>query len=62
MLPLLAGLLLVPRATSRLLAGFSPEFVGRADGLPGLRQKYGLKPPPWCWPRRWCTKQPATAT
>ncbi|SNR31295.1 ABC transporter permease/substrate-binding protein [Hymenobacter mucosus] len=44
MLPLLAGLLLVPRATSRLLAGFSPEFVGRADGLPGLRQKYGLKP------------------
>ncbi|TGE04245.1 ABC transporter permease/substrate-binding protein [Hymenobacter fodinae] len=43
-LPLLAGLYLLPRATSRLLAGFSPEFVGRADGLPGLQQKYGLHP------------------
>ncbi|SNC63866.1 osmoprotectant transport system permease protein [Hymenobacter gelipurpurascens] len=42
-LPLLAGLYLLPRATSRLLAGFSPEFVGRADGLPGLQQKYGLQ-------------------
>ncbi|QDA62169.1 ABC transporter permease/substrate-binding protein [Hymenobacter jejuensis] len=43
-LPVLAGLYLLPRATSKLLAGFSPEFVGRADGLPGLRQTYGLKP------------------
>ncbi|MFD2784474.1 ABC transporter permease/substrate-binding protein [Hymenobacter rubripertinctus] len=43
-LPLLAGLYLLPRATSKLLAGFSPEFVGRSDGLPGLRQRYGLDP------------------
>ncbi|MBT2558392.1 ABC transporter permease subunit [Hymenobacter sp. ISL-91] len=43
-LPLLAGLYLLPRAASKLLAGFSPEFVGRADGLPGLRQLYGLNP------------------
>ena len=42
-LPLLAGLYLLPRATGKLLAGFSPEFVGRADGLPGLRQAYGLR-------------------
>ncbi|WBA42838.1 ABC transporter permease/substrate-binding protein [Hymenobacter canadensis] len=41
-LPLLAGLYLLPRATGKLLAGFSPEFIGRADGLPGLRQAYGL--------------------
>ncbi|NVO31788.1 ABC transporter permease/substrate-binding protein [Hymenobacter lapidiphilus] len=43
-LPLLAGLYLLPRAASKLLAGFSPEFVGRSDGLPGLRQLYGLDP------------------
>ncbi|GAA4007157.1 hypothetical protein GCM10022408_18820 [Hymenobacter fastidiosus] len=42
--PLLAGLYWLPRASSRLLAGFSPEFVGRADGLPGLRTTYGLRP------------------
>ncbi|QNH60570.1 ABC transporter permease/substrate-binding protein [Hymenobacter sediminicola] len=42
-LPLLAGLYLLPRATGKLLAGFSPEFVGRADGLPGLRLAYGLR-------------------
>jgi osmoprotectant transport system permease protein len=41
-LPLLGGLYLLPRATSKLLAGFSPEFVGRADGLPGLTKSYGL--------------------
>ncbi len=41
-LPLLGGLYLLPRATGRLLAGFSPEFVGRTDGLPGLTHAYGL--------------------
>ena len=41
-LPLLGGLYLLPRATGKLLAGFSPEFVGRADGLPGLTKSYGL--------------------
>ncbi|RSK41155.1 glycine betaine ABC transporter substrate-binding protein [Hymenobacter perfusus] len=43
-LPLLAGLYLLPRANSKLLAGFSPEFVGRSDGLPGLQRLYGLRP------------------
>lgn len=42
-LPLLAGLYWLPRATGRLQAGFSPEFVGRADGLPGLTTAYGLR-------------------
>ena len=42
-LPLLAGLYWLPRASGKLLAGFSPEFVGRADGLPGLTKRYGLK-------------------
>ncbi|MGY2134082.1 ABC transporter permease/substrate-binding protein [Hymenobacter sp. HD11105] len=46
LLPLLAGLYLLPRATGKLLAGFSPEFVGRADGLPGLQVKYDLNPLP----------------
>jgi len=29
--------------SSRLLAGFTPEFMGRSDGDIGLRQVYGLK-------------------
>ncbi|UOQ97752.1 ABC transporter permease/substrate-binding protein [Hymenobacter sp. 5317J-9] len=41
-LPLLGALYLLPRATGKLLAGFSPEFVGRADGLPGLTKTYRL--------------------
>lgn len=41
-LPLLGALYLLPRANGRLLAGFSPEFVGRADGLPSLTKAYGL--------------------
>ena len=41
-LPLLGGLYLLPRATGKLLAGFSPEFVGRSDGLPGLTKSYRL--------------------
>ena len=28
---------------SKLLAGFTPEFMGRSDGYPGLKEKYGLK-------------------
>lgn len=28
---------------SKLLAGFDPEFMGRKDGYPGLRDVYGLK-------------------
>ncbi len=28
----------------RLVAGFTPDFIGRADGLPGLREAYGLEP------------------
>jgi osmoprotectant transport system permease protein len=27
-----------------LVAGMSPDFIGRADGLEGLRQAYGLEP------------------
>lgn len=42
-LPLLGALYLLPGATGRLRAGFSPEFVGRADGLPGLQSAYGLR-------------------
>ncbi|GAB2940720.1 hypothetical protein GCM10027048_01380 [Hymenobacter coalescens] len=42
-LPLLGALYLLPRAAGRLRAGFSPEFVGRADGLPGLQRAYGLR-------------------
>ena len=41
-LPLLGGLYLLPRAGGKLMAGFSPEFVGRPDGLPALREAYGL--------------------
>ena len=26
----------------RLIAGFSPDFIGREDGLPGLEREYGL--------------------
>jgi osmoprotectant transport system permease protein len=43
LLPLLGGLYLLPRAAGKLHAGFSPEFVGRADGLPSLRRAYGLR-------------------
>ena len=43
-LPLLGALYWLPRAGVRLRAGFSPEFVGRADGLPGLAATYDLHP------------------
>lgn len=32
------------RVAGRLTAGFSPDFIGRADGLEGLREAYGLQP------------------
>ena len=31
------------RAGSTLRAGLTPDFIGRADGLPGLRTAYGLR-------------------
>ena len=32
------------RAAPRLTAGFTPDFIGREDGLPGLRKAYGINP------------------
>jgi osmoprotectant transport system permease protein len=32
------------REAPRLTAGFTPDFIGRADGLPGLQRAYGLRP------------------
>ena len=32
------------RASPRLVAGFTPDFIGREDGLPGLQKAYGLRP------------------
>jgi osmoprotectant transport system permease protein len=32
------------RVASRLIAGLTPDFIGRADGLPGLRREYGIHP------------------
>jgi osmoprotectant transport system permease protein len=32
------------RAAPQLTAGFTPDFIGRPDGLPGLAQAYGLRP------------------
>ncbi len=40
----LATLTDLAREAGRLVAGFSPDFIGRADGLPGLRSAYGLEP------------------
>ncbi|MFN2431976.1 MAG: glycine betaine ABC transporter substrate-binding protein [Gemmatimonadota bacterium] len=31
------------RVAPRLRAGFTPDFLGRADGLPGLERAYGLR-------------------
>ncbi|QKG56471.1 ABC transporter permease subunit [Hymenobacter sp. BRD128] len=41
-LPLLAAGYWLPQASGRLRAGFSPEFIGRADCLPGLTKAYHL--------------------
>lgn len=32
------------RAAPNLVAGLTPDFIGRADGLPGLRKAYGINP------------------
>jgi osmoprotectant transport system permease protein len=32
------------RVAPQLVAGFTPDFIGRPDGLPGLRERYGLAP------------------
>ena len=32
------------RAAPELRAGFTPDFIGREDGLPGLQQVYGIRP------------------
>ncbi|HEV2735611.1 MAG TPA: glycine betaine ABC transporter substrate-binding protein, partial [Longimicrobiaceae bacterium] len=32
------------RAGPRLRAGFTPDFIGREDGLPGLQRVYGFRP------------------
>ncbi len=32
------------RAAPQLIAGLSPDFIGREDGLPGLERAYGLRP------------------
>lgn len=40
----LATLSDLARVGDRLVAGFTPDFIGRADGLPGLRAVYGFEP------------------
>ena len=40
----LASLSDLAGAAGDLLAGLSPDFIGRADGLPGLQEAYGLVP------------------
>ncbi|MGH7710181.1 MAG: glycine betaine ABC transporter substrate-binding protein, partial [Gemmatimonadaceae bacterium] len=32
------------RVSARLRAGFTPDFIGRPDGLPGLTSAYGIRP------------------
>lgn len=39
---LLSSFYLLPAAGKGLLAGFTPEFMGREDGYLGLKYKYGL--------------------
>jgi len=40
---LLSSFYLLPSAyEGKLLAGFTPEFMGRSDGYPGLSKQYGL--------------------
>src|SRR6185312_15986420 len=39
----LSSFYLLPSALgSKMIAGFTPEFMGRSDGYLGLKQKYGL--------------------
>jgi osmoprotectant transport system permease protein len=32
------------RVSAQLRAGFTPDFIGRPDGLPGLTRNYGIRP------------------
>lgn len=32
------------RESPRITAGLTPDFIGRSDGLPGLRRAYGFRP------------------
>ncbi len=41
----IASLSDLARESSDLTAGFSPDFLGREDGLPGLQAEYGLEIP-----------------
>lgn len=41
----LSAMYVVPATGHRLLAGFTPEFMGREDGYLGLRSKYDLRIP-----------------
>ncbi|MBC7923552.1 MAG: ABC transporter permease/substrate-binding protein, partial [Ferruginibacter sp.] len=44
LLPPLSAFYWLPKANqTKLLAGFAHEFIGRADGYPGLVKKYGLR-------------------
>lgn len=40
-----SGFYIIPASSRGLLAGFTPEFIGRPDGYPGLRSAYGLDIP-----------------
>jgi len=40
----LATLTDLSRAAPQLIAGFTPDFIGRPDGLPGLERTYGIRP------------------
>ena len=40
----LATLTDLARASPELVAGFTPDFIGRPDGLPGLEREYGVRP------------------
>ena len=43
---LLSGFYIIPSiGNGKLLAGFTPEFMGRSDGYMGLQQLYGLRIP-----------------
>lgn len=44
MLPLISAFYIVPNTSgSSLKAGFSPEFIGRQDGYPGLKKTYSFE-------------------
>ncbi|HSJ64011.1 MAG TPA: glycine betaine ABC transporter substrate-binding protein, partial [Gemmatimonadaceae bacterium] len=40
----LASLSDLARVSAQLVAGFTPDFIGRPDGLPGLEREYGIRP------------------